>query len=150
MSRETIEDVEAELMAGAQVVSLSLEFALAAARSRWPGISAAPETASAVVVDDDAEAASAVASGAPALKLKLDAADDLARVRVISAAAPGVLLRVDANRIWPAAEIVERIFCPRRDRGADRLGRGTLPRHDCPAGSATCAADRAWTSRSST
>lgn len=53
------------------------------------------------VVDDPEAARRAVAAGASHLKIKVGPAGDLERVIAIHHAAPGALLRVDANRAWP-------------------------------------------------
>lgn len=65
------------------------------------------ELRSAIVVDDEDEAQIASALGARVLKIKVggDAAADIARVRSIARRAPGALLRLDANRGWPAEEV---------------------------------------------
>jgi o-succinylbenzoate synthase len=62
------------------------------------------ELAHAVVVDDAAGARAAVAAGARRIKIKATA-DELARVHQVARAAPGIALRVDANRSWPRAEV---------------------------------------------
>ncbi|MEO7093345.1 MAG: enolase C-terminal domain-like protein, partial [Polyangiales bacterium] len=64
----------------------------------------------AVVVDTPEDARAAVAAGARTLKIKVDRDGDLDRVIAISAAAPGILLRLDANRSWPRARVRERLF----------------------------------------
>ncbi len=56
----------------------------------------------AVVVDDEREAARAVARGARCLKIKADTPE---LVRRIARAAPHARLRVDANRRWPRADV---------------------------------------------
>ncbi|HWO22131.1 MAG TPA: AMP-binding protein [Kofleriaceae bacterium] len=69
----------------------------------WPG----PPPS--VVVDDEGEARAAAAAGGRALKIKVGPGGDLDRVRAIAAAAPGVRLRLDANRTWPRAAVRERL-----------------------------------------
>lgn len=70
--------------------------------------SPAPGLREAVVVDDEAEAAAAARRGAPCLKLKASLPADLdpatGRVHRIARAAPGIPLRIDANRGWPRAD----------------------------------------------
>ncbi len=60
-------------------------------------------------LDDPDDARRAVAAGARALKLKVGPGGDLERVRAIAAAAPGVRLRLDANRSWPRDAVRERL-----------------------------------------
>jgi O-succinylbenzoate synthase len=67
------------------------------------------EVPTAIVVDDVAAARRAYAAGARCLKLKVGAGDDRARIAAIAAAAPEARLRLDANRSWPAAEVVARL-----------------------------------------
>ena len=64
----------------------------------------------AVVVDTPEDARAAVAAGARTLKIKVDRDGNLDRVVAISAAVPGVSLRLDANRSWPRARVRERLF----------------------------------------
>ncbi len=64
----------------------------------------------AVIVETPDDARRAVAAGARTLKLKVGPGDDLERIMAIAAAAPGVPLRLDANRTWPAARVRERLF----------------------------------------
>lgn len=64
----------------------------------------------AVVVDSPEDARQAVASGARTLKIKVGPDGDVDRVLAIAAAAPGVVLRLDANRSWPRARVRERLF----------------------------------------
>lgn len=64
----------------------------------------------AVVVDTPEDARAAVAAGARTLKIKVDRDGDIDRVIAISAAAPGIPLRIDANRTWPRARVRERLF----------------------------------------
>lgn len=66
--------------------------------------------ACAVVVDTPEAARAAVAAGARTLKVKVGPDGDLERVLAIAAAAPGIALRLDANRAWPAARVRERLF----------------------------------------
>lgn len=64
----------------------------------------------AVVVDDADEARAAVARGARCLKIK----DEPGRIEAIALAAPGVRLRIDANRRWPRGEVIDRMTALRR------------------------------------
>ena len=90
------------------------EASLAAARAgttlaaQW-GATRHGAVATAAVVDDPDQAAAAIAAGARALKLKLDGRNDRATVAAIRAVAPGVVLRADANRAWPLAELDARL-----------------------------------------
>jgi O-succinylbenzoic acid--CoA ligase len=59
------------------------------------------ELRNAIIVDDEDEAAAAVALGATCLKLKAPTPGDLDRVRRIARIAPNARLRIDANRGWP-------------------------------------------------
>jgi L-alanine-DL-glutamate epimerase-like enolase superfamily enzyme len=63
----------------------------------------------AAVVDDPETARRALAAGIHCFKIKLGAADPLDRVRAIAAAVPGATLRIDANRSWAAAEVLDRL-----------------------------------------
>jgi L-alanine-DL-glutamate epimerase-like enolase superfamily enzyme len=63
----------------------------------------------AAVIDDPAEARAAFARGIRCFKVKLGADDDLGRVLAIAAQAPGVRLRIDANRTWPRGEVPARL-----------------------------------------
>ncbi len=63
-----------------------------------------------VVVDDEHAARRAVAAGARCLKIKVGPGGDLERVIAISHAAPGLELRIDANRAWPRARVRERLW----------------------------------------
>ncbi len=63
------------------------------------------ELRNAVVVDDEDEAAVAVALGAKILKIKASSPADLDRVRRIARIAPNARLRVDANRGWPRDDV---------------------------------------------
>jgi o-succinylbenzoate synthase len=65
------------------------------------------ELRTATVVDDEDAAQVAVALGARCLKIKVggDPDADIARVRAIARRTPGVLLRLDANRGWPATDV---------------------------------------------
>lgn len=80
------------------------------------------ELRSAVVVDDPAEAAAAFALGARCLKIKVggDPGADIDRVHAIATHAPGALLRLDANRGWPADD-VDRIFVELRGLPIDYI-----------------------------
>jgi o-succinylbenzoate synthase len=60
------------------------------------------ELTTAIVVDDEAEAALAVARGARCLKLKADSPELVHRIARV---APNVRLRVDANRRWQRADV---------------------------------------------
>jgi o-succinylbenzoate synthase len=60
------------------------------------------ELTAAIVVDDEHEAARAVAAGARCLKVKANTPE---RVHRIARAAPSARLRVDANRTWPRADV---------------------------------------------
>ncbi len=64
----------------------------------------------AVIVDTPDDARRAVAAGARTLKLKVGPDDDLDRIVAVAAAAPGILLRLDANRTWPPDRVRERLF----------------------------------------
>ncbi|HEU0031351.1 MAG TPA: AMP-binding protein [Kofleriaceae bacterium] len=68
----------------------------------------AQRLAASIVVDDPAAARAAIARGARCLKIKV-ADGDLARVRAIADAAPGVALRLDANRAWPIEHVRDRL-----------------------------------------
>jgi o-succinylbenzoate synthase len=84
--------------------SPAARFALETAFRRALGIASPPRPLrSAVVVDDEADARAAVAGGASCLKIKR-----LDRARAIASAAPGVPLRLDANRLWPIDEVSDR------------------------------------------
>jgi O-succinylbenzoate synthase len=88
------------------------------------------------VVDDPDAARRAYAAGIRCFKIKLGAEDPLDRVRSIAAATPGATLRVDANRLWPAAEVMDRLaalaalqveYVEEPCRDAHRLLAGPLP-----------------------
>jgi o-succinylbenzoate synthase len=88
----------------------------AASGSSWR-----PAVPLAAVVDDPGAARAAYTAGIRCLKIKLGAeeAPEVAadRVRAIAAAAPGAALRLDANRLWPIAEVAARLaalapLCP--------------------------------------
>lgn len=64
----------------------------------------------AIVVDTPDEARAAAAAGARTLKIKVDRDGGIDRVLAIAAAAPGLALRLDANRSWPRARVRERLF----------------------------------------
>jgi len=68
-----------------------------------------PRVPLAAVVDDPEGARRAFAAGIRCFKLKLTADDPLARAIDIAAAAPGVRLRIDANRAWPRDEVPDRL-----------------------------------------
>jgi o-succinylbenzoate---CoA ligase len=82
---------------------------LAALLEAGVGAPGAPGLPPSAVVDHPGEARGAVAAGARALKLKVGPGGDLDRVRAIAAAAPGVRLRLDANRAWPRDAVRERL-----------------------------------------
>jgi o-succinylbenzoate synthase len=63
----------------------------------------------AAVVDDPDDARCAIAAGIRCLKIKVGPSGDLARVFAIGEAAPGIALRLDANRSWPRAEVAARL-----------------------------------------
>jgi L-alanine-DL-glutamate epimerase-like enolase superfamily enzyme len=103
-----------------------------------PHVGAMPRVPLAAVVDDAEAARRACAAGIRCLKIKLGPDDPLDRVRAIAAAAPGARLRIDANRSWPAAEVVDRLtalaalpvdYVEEPCRDAHRLLAGPLP---CP------------------
>ncbi len=88
------------------------------------------------MVDDPDQARSAFAAGIRCFKIKLGADDPLDRVRAIAAAAPGAMLRIDANRSWPPTEVVDRLaalaalpieYVEEPCRDAHRLLAGPLP-----------------------
>ncbi|HEX3758392.1 MAG TPA: enolase C-terminal domain-like protein [Kofleriaceae bacterium] len=96
----------------------ALETALLDAFAREQGVSVAallgargpvPPVPLAAVVDDPAAARAAFAAGIRCFKIKLAAGDPLDRVFAIADAAPGAALRIDANRSWPDAEVVDRL-----------------------------------------
>ncbi len=110
VSRETIDDVERELVAGAPR-SPSARFAFETAQldleacARGVSIAdllggAATSVPLAAVVDSVAEARAAWELGIRTLKLKLRA-DELALAHDVAAALPNARLRIDANRSWP-------------------------------------------------
>lgn len=106
----------AELTASASA-RFALETALAsalAATERRPlaallDPAPAASLASAVVVDEPEDARRTVAAGARCLKIKVGDEADVQRVRAIAAAAPGVALRLDANRAWPPGDVHARL-----------------------------------------
>jgi o-succinylbenzoate synthase len=63
----------------------------------------------AAVVDDPDAARAAYRTGIRCFKIKLGPDESLDRVRAIAAAAPGASLRIDANRSWPRAEVLDRL-----------------------------------------
>jgi O-succinylbenzoate synthase len=90
----------------------------------------------AAVVDDPDAARRAFAAGIRCFKIKLGAEDPLDRVRAIAAAVPGAALRIDANRSWPPAEVLDRLaslaslpveYVEEPCRDAHRLLAGPLP-----------------------
>jgi O-succinylbenzoate synthase len=84
----------------------AVETALLGVLSRGEAGAARAVTMAVVVADADA-ARRAYAAGARCLKLKVGRGD-AAKVEQIAAAAPGALLRLDANRAWPAREVAAR------------------------------------------
>jgi L-alanine-DL-glutamate epimerase-like enolase superfamily enzyme len=101
-----------------------------------PHVGAMPRVPLAAVVDDPDAACRALAAGIRCLKIKLGAADPLDRVRAIAAAAPGATLRIDANRSWPRADVLDRLaalatlpieYVEEPCRDAHRLLAGPLP-----------------------
>jgi o-succinylbenzoate synthase len=90
----------------------------------------------AAVVDDPDSAGAAFTAGIRCLKIKLGPDDPPERVRAIAAAAPGATLRIDANRSWPPAEVLDRLaalaalpieYVEEPCRDAHRLLAGPLP-----------------------
>ena len=63
----------------------------------------------AAVVDDPGTAGAAFAAGIRCVKIKLGPDESLDRVRAIAAAAPGAMLRIDANQSWPRSEVIDRL-----------------------------------------
>jgi len=61
------------------------------------------------VVDDPEAARQAFVAGIRCLKIKLGPDDPLDLAREIAAAAPGAALRIDANRSWSLAEVLDRL-----------------------------------------
>ncbi len=101
-----------------------------------PHVGAMPRVPLAAVVDDPEAARRAFAAGIRCLKIKLGGDDPPERVRAIAAAAPGATLRIDANRSWPPAEILDRLtalaelpieYVEEPCRDAHRLLAGPLP-----------------------
>lgn len=99
-------------------------------------VGAVPRVSLAAVVDDPDAARRAFAVGIRCFKIKLGADDRLDRVRAIAAAAPGAALRIDANRSWPPAEVLDRLaslaslpveYVEEPCRDAHRLLAGPLP-----------------------
>jgi O-succinylbenzoic acid--CoA ligase len=109
----------ADRIATAPAARFAIECALLSALAQCRSTSVAAllggvphaELESAVVVDDEFEAAEAAARGVRCLKIKVGSAQksDIERVRRISRAAPNCQLRLDANRAWPRAEAVGRL-----------------------------------------
>lgn len=96
-----------EIVEGDPAVTLAIERGPQAAP--WRARRANPARATATVVDDAGDAATAVRTGARCLKIKIgDQAidDDVARVRAIAAVSPGATLRLDANQRWPRAAAI--------------------------------------------
>jgi o-succinylbenzoate synthase len=95
----------------------ALETAVFDALAREHGVSLAallgapgrPRVPLAAVVDDPETARAAFTAGIRCFKIKLGPDESLDRVRAIAAAAPGASLRIDANRSWPRAEVVDRL-----------------------------------------
>ena len=120
MSIDTLDDVVRALEAGPRdatsVAAPSARFALETAqlccRAQRARTSIASLLArhplatidSAVVVDDEREARTAVVAGARCLKIKR-----VDRARAIATAVPGTRLRVDVNRTWQRAEVPARL-----------------------------------------
>ncbi|HEX3480608.1 MAG TPA: enolase C-terminal domain-like protein [Kofleriaceae bacterium] len=101
-----------------------------------PRVGAMPRVPLAAVVDNPDAARRAFAAGIRCLKIKLGADDPLDRVRAIAAAVPGATLRIDANRSWPPAEVLDRLaalaalpieYVEEPCRDAHRLLAGPLP-----------------------
>ena len=66
------------------------------------------ELASAIIVDDEAEAFAAALAGVRCAKVKVAGASTaVARIRRIHRAAPALRLRIDANRAWSREEALE-------------------------------------------
>jgi O-succinylbenzoate synthase len=95
-----------------------------------------PRVPLAAVVDDPDAARRAFAAGIRCLKIKLGADDPPDRVRAIAAAAPGAVLRIDANRSWRLAEVLDRLaalaalpieYVEEPCRNVHRLLTGPLP-----------------------
>jgi L-alanine-DL-glutamate epimerase-like enolase superfamily enzyme len=74
-----------------------------------PHVGTVPRVPLAAVVDDPEAARRAFAAGIRCFKIKLGADDPLDRVRAIAAATPGAALRIDANRSWPPAAVLDRL-----------------------------------------
>jgi len=99
-------------------------------------VDAVPRVPLAAVVDDPDAARRAFAAGIRRLKIKLGADDPPDRVRAIAAAAPGAVLRIDANRSWPPSEVLDRLaalaalpieYVEEPCRNVHRLLTGPLP-----------------------
>ncbi len=114
----------ADRITGAPAARFALETALLSAFAQHARTSIAQllspmpqaELRSAIVVDDEDTAQVAAALGARCLKVKVggEPEADIARVHAIARRAPGVQLRLDANRGWPADD-VDRILAALRD-----------------------------------
>ena len=121
MPLELVEDPVAlgmliEHFAASPAARFALETAILSALAAEHGVSlakllggSATSAPVAAVVDDVEGARRAYDAGVRWLKLKSQAGDDLARVHAIAAAVPGVRIRIDANRSWPAAVVRERL-----------------------------------------
>ena len=97
---------------------------------------AVPRVPLAAVVDDPDATRRAFAAGIRCFKIKLGANEPLDRVRAIAAAAPGALLRIDANRSWSHTDVLDRLaalaalpieYVEEPCRDAHRLLAGPLP-----------------------
>lgn len=99
----------ADRITPAPAARFAIETALLSALAQRTGSSLASllaampqgELRNAIVVDDEDEAAAAVALGATCLKIKAPSPADLDRVRRIARVVPSARLRIDANRGWP-------------------------------------------------
>jgi O-succinylbenzoic acid--CoA ligase len=102
-ARFAIEAALLDALAAERGATLAAVLDAAAGTPGYPGL---PPS---VVVDTAAEARRAASAGARALKLKLGPTGDLDRVRAIATAAPGIRLRLDANRSWPRDAVRDRL-----------------------------------------
>lgn len=115
-ARFALETALFDALAREQRISLA---ALLRAPGRGPapatGTSAGPHGGAArrvplaAVIDDPEAARRGFAAGIRCFKIKLGSDDPLDRVRAIAAAAPGAALRIDANRSWRHAEVLDRL-----------------------------------------